>query len=59
MEKCPNRIWTFPWTDSSPDVVEREKGIYDNIAKTLNLVFDWGEWKRGEKLFYLQLRAVR
>ena len=47
LEKQPDGSLTFPWIQYSPDVTEFEKGLYE---RHLNVVFDWGKWKRGEKL---------
>ena len=48
LEERPDGSLTFPRTEYSPDVLKFEKGLY---ARNLNVVFDWAEWKRGEKLF--------
>ena len=39
---------TFPWYEYRPVVTEFIEGLHD---RHLNVVFDWGKWKRGEKLF--------
>ena len=48
VEKQPDGTMTLPWFEYRPVVTEFIQGLYD---KQLNVVFDWGKWKRGEKLF--------
>ena len=39
---------TLPWYEYRPVVTEFIEGLHE---RNLNVVFDWGKWKRGEKLF--------
>jgi len=48
VEKQPDGSMTLPWYEYRPVVTEFIQGLYD---KQLNVAFDWGKWKRGEKLF--------
>lgn len=48
VEKQPDGSMTLPWYEYRPVVTEFIQGLYD---RQLNVVFDWGKWKRGEKLF--------
>ncbi|MGO9454266.1 MAG: DUF6508 domain-containing protein [Candidatus Binataceae bacterium] len=48
VEKQPDGSMTLPWYEYHSVVTEFIQGFYD---RQLNVVFDWGKWKRGEKLF--------
>ena len=48
VEKQPDGSMTLPWYENRPVVTEFTQGLHD---RQLNVVFDWGKWKRGEKLF--------
>jgi hypothetical protein len=48
VEKQRDGSMTLPWYEYRPVVTEFIQGLYD---RQLNVVFDWGKWKRGEKLF--------
>ena len=48
MEKQQDGTFRFAWYQYSPVVIEFMEGFFE---RHLNVVFDWGKWKRGEKLF--------
>ena len=49
MEKQQDGTFRFAWYQYRPVVIEFMEGFFE---RHLNVVFDWGKWKRGDNLFY-------
>jgi len=49
MEKQQDGTFRFAWYEYRQFVTEFMEGLHE---RHLNVVFDWGKWKCGEKLFF-------